>query len=742
MSGEATSVESVIAADINRDGNPDIVAALLFDDKVVWYAGSAPDASGDVTFGPATLVSSEVQGPASVAVGDFDGNTVMDVASLSQNDSKVAVYVNGADFDGKTLAPTLVAPAGGALTTKPMTISYTLPEDALAGSVTVSFTSGALVRQLVLASDLGSAGAHTFSFDPANPGASPAVAGGSASVEDGIYAVTLSYQDALGNPVASSRPAVGVTIDAVGPFLPGTLTTILLKKGSAVPGAGEAGSGVPADATLRIFAVPSINDAGHLAVTAAYSSSAGARQVILGPSATGQLAVLVGAGDVVPDASGSLLNEQRFVSGQDVLLNDADAIAFIGTVRGTGVAARNDRGIWTNAGDGHLRSVARKGDLAPGTTARFDAFTSVALGATFAPETNFVAGGGQTDVAFAGHLVGTGVTLANDEGLWIHRSSSSTDGTLKLALRKGQTLALRGGAAKRVQSFIALAATDGAQGQGHGAVPSGVAVRVVFTDGTQALVRIDAAGVIDDVAVTGDTIADSGASLLRFGVPAQNTRGDTLAGVLLAGLTKNSAVLVATPDDGSKLAVRKDDAVADIDGAVFSTFRAGVINDDRRTAFIAAAAGRGVNAANNDGIWSGARAEAPVLIAREGGQPAGIADGARWEIFHSLALPDGARGPVFLASMTVPAAGRPNPAHITAANNTGVWAVDSSGALQLMAREGDPVAGSGSPIRVLTLLGTVVGSPAQTRSYNGSGDIIYRATLADGSEVIAKARVP
>ena len=744
VSGEAGGVESVIAADINRDGNPDIVAALLFDDKVVWHAGSAPDENGDVIFGPAILVSSDVAGPASVIVADFDGDSVMDIASASQNDSKIAAYINGAAFDGDvTLAPTLVAPAGGALATNPMTISYTLPEDALAGSVAVSFTRGALVRQLVLAADLGTAGAHTFSFDPANPGASPAVAGGSATIADGTYTVTLSYQDAAGNPAASSRPAIGVTIDAVAPFLPGTLTSILVKKGGAVPGAGEVGSGVPADATLRIFAVPSINDAGHLAVTAAYSSAAGARQVILGPSSTGQTAVLVGAGDAVPDASGALLNEQRFFSVQDVLLNDADAIAFIGTVRGVGVAARNDRGIWTNAGDGRLRLVARKGDVAAGLTARFDAFTSVALGATLAPATNLVAGpAGQTDVAFTAHLAGAGVTVANDEGLWIHRSSSSADGSVKLALRKGQKLALRGGVAKQVRSFIALGAIDGAQGQGRGAVPSGVAVRVLFGDGTQAVVRIDAAGVIDDVAVTGDAIADASANLLRFGVPAQNTRGDTLAGVLLSGLVKNTALLFATLDGGSTLAARAGDDADGIDGAAFAGFRAGVVNDDRRTAFIAAAAGPNVNAANNDGIWSEGPAEARVLIAREGAQPAGIADGARWEIFHSLALPDGAHGPVFLASMSVPAAGRPNPAHITAANNTGVWAVDSSGALQLILREGDVLPGTGSPIRVLTLLGNVAGSPAQTRSYNGSGDIICRATLADGSEVIAKTHVP
>ena len=762
ISGEAAGVESIIVADVNRDGNPDIVSALLLDDKIVWNSGSAPDENGGITFGPQMLVSSEVSGPVAAAAADFNGDAIIDIASLSQNDSKVAVYFNGAEIrDETTLAPVLLAPASGTVTASPVTISYTLPEDALAGSVKVSFTSGAILRQLVLAPGGGSAGAHVFSFDPAKPGASPEIESGPPSIENATYVVTLSYQDAAGNPDASSQPAAGVVIDVAASVLPpdpggtppdpgGTppdpvtpaptevSTTILAKKGGSVPGAGDAGSGVPADATFRTFGVPSINDAGHLAFTASYTSGAGVRNVILGPARDGRTAVLAGAGDAVPNGSGSFFSDQRFENFKDVLLDDTGAIAFIATVRGAGaaaaaVSAKNDRGIWTNAGGGPLHLVAREGDVAAGLTAKFEAFTSVALSAALSPE--------KTHVAFVARLRGAGVTTANDEALWIHESTSAADGSLRLLLRKGQKLALRNGAPKRIQSFFALAANGGTQGHGHGAVPAGVAARVLFSDGTQALVRIATGGVIA-IAMTGDASADASVALVKFGLPGQNTRGDTLAKVLLTGKPKTSALLYASETDGSTITAREQDAAPGIDGAHFAGFKSGAINQDRNIAFIATAAGRDLSAGNDTGIWFGSRSAAPVLIAREGAQPPDIANGAQWKRFKSLALPDTARGPVFVADIAIPGAGKPNPAGVNAANDTGVWAVDSKGALRLVVREGTLLEGTPSPIRALTLLGSVACSPAQTRSYNGHAEITYRATLTDGSEVIAKALVP
>lgn len=751
VSSEARGASAVAAADINRDGNLDIVSALLLDDRIIWFPSNGPDENGEVTFGPEALVSAGTEGPAGIAAADFDGDGVLDVTSTSQVDSKVAVFLNAGEFDGDvTLPPTLTAPTTGTVTTTPVTVAYTLPEDALPGSVTISFTSGATYRELIVASEGESAGAHSFSFNPANPGESSAIQSASTAIKDGTYTVYVSYQDAVGNPAVASLPSTGVVIDAEAPFLPGASTTVLAKKGAAVPGAGVSGSGIPSDATLRVLGVPSINDGGDLALTATYSSGAATRQVIIGPNANDETAVLVGAGDPVPSATGALQTQLAFTGFADVLLNDADAVAFIGNVRGLGAAAstvtaRNDRGIWTNAGAGQLRQVAREYDAAAGLNLRYSVFTSVALSSKFVRGEDATE---RTNVAFTAKLVGTGVVAANDEALWVYEVTSAGDATTRLLLRKGQNISLRGAAAKRIRGIVALAPIDGAAGHGRGSAAAGVVARLEFSDATQAVVNVGGDGVVTPVAITGDIVPDTDARLVRFGLPVQNDLGDAIISASLTSRTNNAALIFAPFGGDESIVARQGDLVNDIDDAAFSSFKVGVVNSAQNFAFIGKAIGRGVNANNDDGLWYfGQSGEnpgtgAPVLVAREGQQAAGTAAGAKWEAFRSIALPDGSNGPIFLADLVVPLAGAPNPARVTASNDTGVWAVDSNGVLRLIVREGDIFPGTSLTIRAIAILGNVAGSPAQTRSFNSHSDLVYRATLSDGSEVIAKAHIP
>jgi hypothetical protein len=91
--------------------------------------------------------------------------------------------------------------------------------------------------------------------------------------------------------------------------------------------------------------------------------------------------------------------------------------------------------------------------------------------------------------------------------------------------------------------------------------------------------------------------------------------------------------------------------------------------------------------------------------------------------------------------LAVPRPGRANPARITSVNNTGVWAADSTGELQLIARTGDPFDEQRN-IRALTLLSHVPSSPAQTRSFSATGEVVYRATLTDRSQHIVVVQLP
>ena len=113
--------------------------------------------------------------------------------------------------DFLTQAPTLTAPATNTQTISPVNIAFTLPEAASPDSVKLAFNDGVTPRMLTLAGSEGPAGAHSFSFDIADPTASPQIVSGPA-LPEGTYTVTLSYQDALGNPAANSATATNVRV--------------------------------------------------------------------------------------------------------------------------------------------------------------------------------------------------------------------------------------------------------------------------------------------------------------------------------------------------------------------------------------------------------------------------------------------------------------------------------------------------------------------------------------------------
>ena len=145
-------------------------------------------------------------------------------------------------------------------------------------------------------------------------------------------------------------------------------------------------------------------------------------------------------------------------------------------------------------------------------------------------------------------------------------------------------------------------------------------------------------------------------------------------------------------------------------------------------------------ATNNDGIWWNNPESGVTLIAREGAQPPEAPIGAEWKAFTSLALPEG-RGPIFLASMASKiGTTSPGPGGVTKADDVGLWATDSFGALRLLMREGDAI--GASMVKTFTVLSSVVGSPAQTRSYNNTGGVIVRVTDATGAQHLVQISVP
>ena len=82
--------ESVYAADVDGDGDIDVLSASLSDDKIAWYEN---DGGSPPTF-EERIISTAAEGAQSVFAADVNGDGHTDVLSASFFDSKVAWYEN------------------------------------------------------------------------------------------------------------------------------------------------------------------------------------------------------------------------------------------------------------------------------------------------------------------------------------------------------------------------------------------------------------------------------------------------------------------------------------------------------------------------------------------------------------------------------------------------------------------------------------------------------------------------
>ncbi len=81
---------SVYAADLDGDGDLDVLSASPRDDKVAWYE----NIDGNGEFGDQQVITTDAAGAASVKTGDLDGDGDLDVLSASFDDDTVAWYEN------------------------------------------------------------------------------------------------------------------------------------------------------------------------------------------------------------------------------------------------------------------------------------------------------------------------------------------------------------------------------------------------------------------------------------------------------------------------------------------------------------------------------------------------------------------------------------------------------------------------------------------------------------------------
>ena len=103
ISTDADSAYSVHAADLDGDGDADVLSASGFDNKVAWYENL-----GGGNFSAQRVISTDAEFAVSVHAADLDGDGDADVLSASDHDDRVAWYENlgGGDFSAQRVITT------------------------------------------------------------------------------------------------------------------------------------------------------------------------------------------------------------------------------------------------------------------------------------------------------------------------------------------------------------------------------------------------------------------------------------------------------------------------------------------------------------------------------------------------------------------------------------------------------------------------------------------------------------
>lgn len=173
---------------------------------------------------------------------------------------------------------------------------------------------------------------------------------------------------------------------------------------SLVARAGDDAPGTPAATVFTFFENPALNDSGRVSFTAYVSGASvgGLNNSGIWTTAGGTLSLFIRAGDAAPDTEANT----NFVFFFQSYINNANQIALEALITGPSVTPNSALGIWSNA-SGSLALVARTGNAAPGT----------AVGVTFSDLGGPVLSGGGK-LAFRANLTGTGINSGNDSGVW------------------------------------------------------------------------------------------------------------------------------------------------------------------------------------------------------------------------------------------------------------------------------------------------------------------------------------
>jgi uncharacterized repeat protein (TIGR03803 family) len=514
----------------------------------------------------------------------------------------------------------------------------------------------------------------------------------------GTTTVIVTATDAAGN---SGTGTFNVRV-----LLTGTVHQILAAEGSAVPGAGI-DPRIPAGAVWAGFGTPAISATGQVAFTARWivpTSSKTGKGLFLNDT------LLAAAGESSPVAGTTFGNIKApaFGEGSNVVLVSA-------TISGPTVTTDNDSILLSFAPTAPV--LVREGDkIGLGGGVRVSSF----LGATL--------------------VSGKAVVLVR-----LREREGFVDSTNNLALvttgsdelvtlaRTGQTLL-----GKTLKAMNLLKPVSRSTGQGRSeASANGVRFAARFTDQTQGIVELGYSGEVSARALSGDQVGTGtpASRWSRFGPLSNTADGSRFAFraqfVQEQGSDSEGEGIFLGDDAGFTPLVRVGEPAPASAPASFATLRDPVLSGDGTSlAFI----GR---------LQSGTQSESGIFALRGNGPlatvttlntpPPGVPTGSHWKVFTSLAVPGGELGPVFRATLETGGS-------ITTANDSGLWAVDSSGVLRSLVREGELL--QGKTVKSIQVLEPVSGTSGLTRAFNSRHQIIWKGTFTDQTAAVVLTTVP
>ncbi len=89
ISTDAETPRSIYTADIDRDGNIDVISGSIDDHKIAWYKND-----GNGNFGTEIIISTNVESPYAIYAADLDRDGDSDVLCASGEDDKIVWYEN------------------------------------------------------------------------------------------------------------------------------------------------------------------------------------------------------------------------------------------------------------------------------------------------------------------------------------------------------------------------------------------------------------------------------------------------------------------------------------------------------------------------------------------------------------------------------------------------------------------------------------------------------------------------